>query len=277
MKLPTVDILIACLPVQNSKWWHSVMAALLVEQGKTAIIQRIYKSVTSLADKDKSGILYRRNRYTDANDNQLAQDFLSGDSEWSLWIEDDTVPPPGFLGQLLSAKREFISGIYHLKLPPYHPVAYRRREDGLYYPIADYHLGEIMEVDAVGLGCALIHRSVYERIMNQCVPIQLWNGGIRLVHKSQIEEWDDEIEQPVFSGKGWHVPAKKIDIDKTNFAYPFFVMEYHRTQDFYFCEIADMCGVKPYVDTAIQCEHLGGGEVGYEKFNEHRLKRNSNP
>jgi len=99
------------------------------------------------------------------NRNHIVNQFLKTDAEYLLWIDDDVVPPPQALTQLLSHEVDAVSTMCFCTRPdkgvlfPY-PVTMKDAPNGeftIYYPEKD-----LEEIDACGGGCILVHRRVYE-------------------------------------------------------------------------------------------------------------------
>jgi len=98
----------------------------------------------------------------------LAKQFLDEtDSEWSLWIDDDMVVPINALEHLLEKAKEtgakIMSAMYYQRLAGYNPVCFRNT-GGDYKDFSFIDPDKVCEVDGVGFGCILIHRSVFEKI-----------------------------------------------------------------------------------------------------------------
>lgn len=107
----------------------------------------------------------------DANRNKMVKSFLEDeDNEWLLMVDNDVVPPMNIL-EMVDYGKKVVSGTVTIKkkgVPQ--PVIVKQRDDGKYRQIglSEYYdeVGEdgLVEVDGVGTGCLLIHRSVLEEM-----------------------------------------------------------------------------------------------------------------
>jgi hypothetical protein len=148
-----------------------------------------------------------------------------------------------------------VGGLYFLAKPPHNPIAYYLQEGGLYAALWDYPHGALTEVDSIGMGCTLIHRSVYERVMAAYQLFQRPNGSMMAVLGSNVfglqrrGKGVTEVRDGVL-----HMPLDPIaEGDKR--PWPFYAMEYGRTEDHHFCELTRAIGIKPWLDTSIVCDH----------------------
>lgn len=283
--MPRVDIGIACAANQIPKWWTPLMGNLLAEQRNGIEIGDIYAISSALPDHSKcniitSGVLYtKRNQLTDSNRREITGRFLDGKGDYLFFVDDDTTHPKGTLSQLLGLGRDFVGGLYFNPKPPHNPIAYIRREDGFYDAFWGWERGTLTQVDSIGMGCTLIHRSVFERIMEEHTVFQRPDGSMYPVHFSAI--YDDDpyadglIRPSIHVAGGWmHIKAAPVtDIEDTR-AWPFFALEYGRTEDHYFCELAENVGIKPWVDTTITCGHWKSLETTYEDYQRQTEKLN---
>lgn len=276
-----VDIGVVCNYAQSYEWWSSVLGRVLAEQKSGEVdIGRIHTSGTALPDQGKNGIIAsvnnRRLDLTDVNRVKVAGKFLEGDADWLMWLDDDTVPPKGFLSHLLSLKRDFVGGLYFLGAEPYNPIAYIRQENGLYKSINKYSHGALIQVDSIGMGCTLIHRSVFERIMDGHTLYQRPNGTLVPVPNDEVEPYAFHGSPPAFAFDGANyyqvTPLSPLDPDDDR-SWPFYAMEHVRTEDHYFCELAANVGIKPYLDTLVVCKHLKIKAISREDHLEYHAKR----
>lgn len=286
MGVTLVDIGIPAGYVQHYQWWSEVMSNLLYEVQMEDKIQigQIHVAGTALPDRTKNAYigawLYdeeRRNRLTDMNRNKVVginslgdlmpDGFMSSDAEWIFWIDDDTVPPKGVIGKLLDLQREVVSGMYFMGGEPYNPLAYMRGEDGFYKRLNKYTRGMLMPVDSIGLGCCLVHKSVYERITEAHVLYQRPNGTLLPVPRAAIvaDPWMPLHDRTVVVNDTLIMPLSKPDIED-NRPYPFHAMEYNRTEDHHFCELCANAGVQIYLDTTIVCQHWKHRAITEEDF-----------
>lgn len=284
-----VDIGIACSTMQPSQWWAKIMGFLLAEQKHGVEIGRIHAISSALPDHNKNYVIddqqgvapadvKRRNELTDANRDKMVGGFLHGDAEWLFQIDDDTVPPHGALTHLLSLRRDFVGGVYFLGGPPYNVVAYYRLEDGTYAGVLDYPVGQLTAVDSIGMGCTLIHRSVFEKIQEAHVVLSRPNGSLIPVHKSLIDAGSTaypatgDVPETTFKDGRLHMPLRVRHPDDKR-PWPFFAMEYGRTEDHYFCELAASVGIRPYLETSIVCDHWKLKAVNKETHDTYLLER----
>lgn len=246
MKRPTVAIGIAYFGNAHGDWWSNL-------SNFTANIHR--------EGVDFAGILASGTMATDHNRNMIAKSFLENtNAEWLLWLDYDNLAVSGGLSRLLGLGKTLASGLYYQKLPPYHPNAYERQDDnGAFSTLRDlsWIRGEVVQVDAVGMGFLLTHRSVYEDIQKNFVPVQIYGGGTTLVHKEDIRGTLPKSKQHHSDGKviQGQLRLRVMEPRLTNFRFPFFMMQYLRTEDLFFFDNAARVGHKPWVDTSIEVPH----------------------
>jgi glycosyltransferase involved in cell wall biosynthesis len=87
--------------------------------------------------------------------------------DYILWLDDDIVVPADFLSRLLAHDLPIVSGIYVMRREPHLPVAYVRAVEpdraDRFWSLSGWPSG-LVEVDAVGQGCVLIKREVYDKV-----------------------------------------------------------------------------------------------------------------
>lgn len=107
----------------------------------------------------------------DSNRNKMVKSFLEDeDNEWLFMVDNDVVPPKDFL-KMVDTGKKVVSGTVTIKkdgVP--HPVIVKQKENGEFRRMGlDEYQEEIqdnglVEVDSVGTGCLMIHRSVLEEM-----------------------------------------------------------------------------------------------------------------
>lgn len=219
----------------------------------------------------------RRLSLTDTNRNAVVEDVLENtQADWLYWWDDDTEHPAYTLRRMLNHQKPFVSGVYYLKRPPCPPVAYFRNDNGTYSALSNFRKGEILQVDSVGMGCALIHRSVYEAIQDTHSVWRRHHGGLYAAPKAHHNPPSKDIRiLEKYAGQSFNgFRVERVDeVTEENwkeqvFPYPYYVLEYGRTEDHYFCELAAHAGHKPVVDTNINCKHWGERPVSRQSFKE---------
>lgn len=291
MDAPYVDIAIACNYMQHYEWWSAVFANILYEVQHGYIrIGKIYASGSAVADNAKNRLTGawsvdpKRLNATDinrntlvgvtANGDKLPDGFMSSsDAEWVFWIDDDTVPPKGAITRLLELRRELVGGLYFRDGAPYPPLAYVRREGGFYSPLYNYTPGTLTRVDGIGMGCTLIHKNVYEKIANAHELFQRPNASLLPIRKNLVIEGGTPIvDEPTVINDMLVMPLTRPRPDD-NRPWPFYAMEYGRTEDLHFGELCANAGVDIYVDTTITCDHWKTKAVTYQTYREHLDER----
>lgn len=106
--------------------------------------------------------------------NEIVSTFLdSTDSAWLLMLDADEVLSAQAFDKLVAAahdtERPLVAGLYFGAfdqgglIPTPVPLIYAAM-DGKYAALHDYPIDQLIEVDAAGTGCMLIHRSILEAI-----------------------------------------------------------------------------------------------------------------
>lgn len=217
----------------------------------------------------------KRYELTDANRSGATKRFLDGDSDWIFFIDDDTTSPVGTISTLINLGKPFVAGLYFNPNWPHNPIAYMKDEkgNGMYHAYYGYAKGTLTQVDAVGMGCTLVHRSVFEKIIEGHEVLQRMDGSIVPIEKHRIKnrKWmpEGKFKEAYVKDGYYHYPVQELPHIEPEFdkrAYPFFGLEYGRTEDLFFCELCAHVGIKPWVDTNVTCGHwkfLPTGEKEY--------------
>lgn len=193
------------------------------------------------------GFQYKPNTIIQRSRNLLAHDFLNSEAEWALWIDSDIIPPfaePGFFyhklkatsippeflnftapKRLLNSGKKLIGAVYARRgvndglciQPALHPR--NAGDKGICERLARGPFNEIIEVDYVATGCALVHRSVFEDIKK---------ANPKLAPENPEGVWD-------FFGH---------DANKEG-------------EDIHFCKLAKAAGHQSYLDCGCFCGHVG--------------------
>lgn len=293
-----VDIAIACGASQHVKWWGALVGTLLQEQARGIQIGQIIAVGSALPDFNKNDMIgglvatefaspeeKDRNKKTDANRTVAAKRFLAGDenhkdndgnqwkADWLMWFDDDTVMEPDVITRLLALNKLAVGGLYFNPNPPKNPICYVKNKEGIgYHALYDYPYGALIEVDSIGMGCTLTHRSVYEQIMDKFTVFMRPNDSFMPVLKSSVQRTNvpflgkqaENVTDIVTNG--WHCQRVRVPHPDDIRGFPFFAMEYGRTEDHHFWELAAQVGIKPWVDTTIVCGHLKPHEVSYQDY-----------
>ncbi|HZX34326.1 MAG TPA: hypothetical protein VFF09_03005 [archaeon] len=97
--------------------------------------------------------------------NSCARDAIKNNSDYLFLLDADILAPPNVIEKLIEKGKDAISGPYHLKEPPYRPLAYKKSAvKGVYDIFTGIEEEKMYEVDGVGGGCLLIKREVLEKI-----------------------------------------------------------------------------------------------------------------
>lgn len=84
--------------------------------------------------------------------------------EWLFFLDDDTIPPPDAIIRLMKHQQPIVSGLYYRRNNPICPVMLRDVPGGGRQWITEYPKDSLIQVDFVGSGCMLIHRSVLDKV-----------------------------------------------------------------------------------------------------------------
>ena len=132
----------------------------------------------------------------DSSRNNAVKRFLGSRFEWILPIDSDIVPPMDVVDRLLRHKKKIVSAVcwssmggekggeWEQDLLPY-PTIMEKAEDGKGWRVDRKKLESpetLIQVDAVGMSCLLIHREVFEKMGGNWFrlsysPDGMCNGG----------------------------------------------------------------------------------------------------
>lgn len=268
-KGPKVCLGIACNKYQAPGFWVPLVAS-------TNLITHFTWSRHGIGDFNRPEHITRlvapRGALTDANRNRIVSYFLNEtDCDYLFQMDDDVklpLPVGQTLGLLLSHKHSIVSGIYYRGSPPHDPIAFVYNKEGPrdgYVSLIDWEPDSMVRVDAVGMGCTLIHREVFEKMQKEFVIVESWRGELRWEHPDDLEENTAPSDRVL--------TLEEMREDMEDAINPFYALSYSRTEDFYFCENAKKLGFDVWLDTSIEADHLQTKVVNRGDFTKARRER----
>lgn len=268
---PTVCLGVACNKYQSPGFWVPLV-------GAAQNITHFTWSQNGIMEFDKLGGLQRmiapRGALTDSNRNRIVKYFLEETECDYLFQMDDDVRLPFPVGvslkKLLEHAYPIISGIYYRGSEPHAPIAffYAQEETGPrngYISIIDWEPDSMLKLDAVGMGCTLIKREVFERMQKEFVIVESWRGEVRLEHPDDLEDHLAPSDRVLTEEQFYELKDHPL--------FPFYAFSCMRTEDFYFCENAKRIGYDIWLDTSIEGDHLQTQPINREHFIKARRER----
>jgi hypothetical protein len=193
-------------------------AVSLFNLGKTLVRNSIDHALLSLSNQS----LITRGR------SKMANFFLNNtEYEYLFFLDSDIGFDPNDVLKLLSHKKELVSGAYPMKSIPLE-WNFSLSENGK-------RENDLVAIDRIGIGFTLIHRKVFESI---------------------IEKYGNELKFIPGQTKTEVITSREL-----NNSYHFFSeLKYQNTylpEDLSFFERAKNCGFQPWMDVSINLSHVG--------------------
>lgn len=146
--------------------------------------------------------------------NEIVQYAINMDADYIYWLDDDVIAPADAFLKLWNHQKDIINGVYWSKSNPPMPLIFRGH---LGMPYLNWHIGDLLEVDACGNGLTLVKTDVYRKI-------------------------SEKVGGPWYSTEYGSFPGVKQT-------------PYNNTEDLYFYWKAKKAGFKVWVDTSVQAHH----------------------
>jgi Glycosyl transferase family 2 len=158
------------------------------------------------------------------------------EGDWILFIDDDMVWRPDTVARLVATQQEndfdIVGALCFRRAFPFQPTMYMREQpdEGLYNFREKWAEGEIVEVDATGMAFCLIHKRVFEMLIEGPIP-----------------PFEDR---------------RRIGGPPPNFFHWYGSMG----EDLRFCQEAKAKGARIFVDTSIEVGHISEVTIGRDDF-----------
>lgn len=154
--------------------------------------------------------------------NEIVEFALQQGAHYIYWLDDDVIAPPDSFLKLYKHGKDIINGVYWSKSNPPMPLLFRGHLEGPYW---DWHVGDLIEIDAAGMGLTLVKTDVYRKM-------------------------SQELGGPWYETQYASFPA-----DPEKGPMPFNQSAPNNTEDLYFYWKARKLGYKVWADTSIQAFH----------------------
>lgn len=100
--------------------------------------------------------------------NRIAKEAVEYGADAVFWCDSDIVLPQSAITELAMPGKDFITGIYCMRRPPYYPVVTRHDPDVPGFPdggmnwLISWPPNSLMAIDACGFGCVLTSTKMLE-------------------------------------------------------------------------------------------------------------------
>jgi hypothetical protein len=184
-----------------------------------------------------SNIMFESGRPYDVSRNNIATRCLENGSEWCFMWDSDLMIPSFAITRLINHNLPIVGGLYDRRHPEIWPEVFRDVGKGVLAPLSKKEVTAksvqgVFDVDAIGAGCLLIHRRVFETLKDH-VPLRRFSvvgpppGEIKFY---EFFKWgigrEEDAGQPQYS------------------------------EDLTFCMLARKYGFKIFCDAVVKCTHI---------------------
>ncbi len=141
------------------------------------IYWKVVAGILEMERPDESDLMVFQGALVDRARNHLVERMLDHPMEPThlFFLDADIVPAADALMRLLQHQLPIISGVYRKRVPPHEPMAFRKKA-GIFKPIS-FKGPQLQKVDAVGGGCLLIERRVFEKVKGPWFTSEWRKGG----------------------------------------------------------------------------------------------------
>jgi hypothetical protein len=152
--------------------------------------------------------------YIDIARNMVWEQARKCGAENLLCIDDDMTFTPEIFDTLWDTPGDVISALYFIRRqPPTAPCMYLKSDAGPYLPIPTYPQDTVMEVDAVGLGFALIRKPVLDALKDPFTKETRRGEDIIFCEKARAAGFSVQVNT---AAKAGHLITLPIEINESN-------------------------------------------------------------
>ena len=120
--------------------------------------------------------------------NEVVKRFLATNREWLWMLDTDMTFGPDTLNELLAVDEPIVGALcFGTESGQPFPVLHRLGEDGM-HKVPDYPKDELVEVDATGAACLLVHRDVLEKLRANDDGLYPWFQEGRTLQGQEVGE-----------------------------------------------------------------------------------------
>lgn len=188
----------------------------------------------------------------------LTHTALNAGADVLFFVDQDVEVPPHAIIALMDRDLPIVGGLYIARREPYLPQIYTTAQPGeglappfstvittprdLYWPITEYDSSSqgVMEVDAIGAGCLMVKREVFEKLAANHAAVDAALNDI-------LEDLRSTLSEAHYAIAKEHI--RMMD--------PWFEFLNDEGEDLYFCRQARRAGYKIHCDLSVKCRHLG--------------------
>jgi len=187
--------------------------------------------------------------------NEIAFSSIINNQAYVFFRDDDVIAPRDALIKMLErlpmhqrtnpgeVGDYVIGGVVYSKVEPPLPMIHVDGHSGAYQ---DWELGDLIEVDVIGMGCTIIPTGVFRKVLPHVTFYQCVNHRCPTNWKIEYKEDGNCPSCRSRLVPGFFKTVRDLD-DDGNPAY--------LTEDSYFLLKAKKAGVKTLVDCGVQCQH----------------------
>ena len=192
--------------------------------------------------------------------NVAVDHFIKEKFEWLFFIDHDVVLPHNCFIALndYMMKKDYppiFGGVYFTRSVPSEPLMYRGRGNGY---VRGWHFGDKVWVDAMGMGCHMIHRSILEQTWKESSEYMVGGHMVRQVFETPSQTYYDAEKATWFSVGGTEDITFYTRLIKDRILEKAGWKKYQKMQYPYLC------------DTSLFCKHIDMNGVQYPAGGEER-------